>query len=190
MVSKVGSKAAGLHTAMKRGYNLLCSLRTNMNNIYCRNVFSVMSHYKRHYTFFLTNCMTKVPWKMIQLQYNRRSFPQVLLWYHVPNNNANSNPVNYGYTKNNDGQLYPVIRNWNSIPEGFSLECGCKKFTRKNPCQCRSFDISCYKYCSYNSSAECFNQFSKKEYRELAGGFCKIFVLFFYFWENASSNIC
>ena len=52
MVSKVGSKAPALHIAMKRGYNLLCSLRTNMNNIYCRDVFSVMSHYKRHYTFF------------------------------------------------------------------------------------------------------------------------------------------
>ena len=92
-------------------------------------------------------------------QHILRAYLQCYIWLHAPFvQNIELDPLDYGYTLDDDGNLLPTLSTELPIPDDFPSPCHCLKCATK-VCPCRIREIQCCQYCKCCAGNECRNPF-------------------------------
>ena len=162
--SKVGTKAKAIKEGMKNGYDLLYTFgRDDINDemissaekflLNCITSHDVDTFDKLRYTVYhekhLQFDIERYPPTSATIrQHILRAYLQCYLWLHAAFlDDIQLDPLNYGYTLDENNGFAPLLSDDPAIPEDFPAPCNCLKCSKPNVCPCRVRDIACCKYC-------------------------------------------
>ena len=77
----------------------------------------------------------------------QRAYLQCYIWKHALTTFLTFNPTEYGYEKDSNGNLLPIITS-DILPDDFPTTCKCGKCARGNICACRVHVIKCTVFCN------------------------------------------
>ena len=171
--SKVATKHAVLKVAEQYGADLLVDFGTkdfspemevNAEKFLVHalgskaNICDELRHYQYHHKNVKINFEMLAHTSEAIKQHIKRSYLQCYHWLHASDHPVITlDPMNYGYTLEENGILAPSISSLPACPADFPLPCKCAKCQRSNVCPCRQADIRCCSFCKCEASAVCDN---------------------------------
>ena len=152
--SKVGTKGKAVKEGIKNGYNLLYSFGKDeisnqmitdaekflVNCITSHNVDTFDEHrylvYHEKHLKFDIECFP--PTSASVSQHIPHAYLQCYIWLRAPFiEDIQLNPLDYGYTLDENGNLVPVLTTEPSISDEFPAPCNCLKCTKPKVCPCQ-----------------------------------------------------
>ena len=167
--SKTGTKAAALKTANACGYERLCFFgKHELTNEMIYNAEESLLRCISNESF--DDLRYDVYHKKLQ-ELDLEKFPatsgaikqhilcaylQCHLWFHASFiEDISIDPLQCGYSLNEEDDLVPLIINETLIPADFPSPCNCLKCARPQGCPCRSKQIACSQYCKCEAKQSC-----------------------------------
>ena len=91
-------------------------------------------------------------------QHILRAYIQCKMWFDaLSEEDTTLDPVQYGYTVDEDGHVLPNILSGPSVPDEFPVPCNCLKCSMVNVCPCRVRKIPCCQFCKCGNGPACKN---------------------------------